>query len=45
MDYLNRDGVGQDDMLLQALSHPAPHDLPWFVGAHVFPLYPGTASK
>lgn len=45
VDYLARDGIGQDDMLLRALSHPEPHTLPWFGGAHVFPLYPGAAAK
>lgn len=29
----------------QALAHPASHELPWFAGAHVYPLYPGSAAK
>ena len=45
MAALQRDGLGQDDQLLKALTHPAPHELPWFAGAHVYPLYPGAAAK
>ncbi|KAI7840064.1 hypothetical protein COHA_006195 [Chlorella ohadii] len=45
LEQLARDGLAQDDQLLQALTHPAPYELPWFAGAHVYPLYPGSASN
>lgn len=46
VEALSRDGgIPQDDMLLKALSHPAPHELPWFAGVHCYPLYPGPAAK
>lgn len=45
LEQLARDGLAQDDQLLQTLTHPAPYELPWFAGAHVYPLYPGSAAK
>ncbi|PSC75485.1 Patatin Phospholipase A2-related [Micractinium conductrix] len=46
VDYLMKDGISQDDMLLAAARQPHDaHELPWFAGAHVFPLIPGPASN
>ncbi len=44
MNYLAKDGLSQDDMLLRSFDEDA-HELPWFAGAHVFPLYPGPAAR
>ena len=44
MDYLAADGISQDDMLLRATEEGSA-ELPWFSGAHVYPLYPGTAAR
>lgn len=45
VDYLMKDGLSQDDMLLRAASEEAAHELPYFAGTHVYPLYPGAAAK
>jgi hypothetical protein len=45
LDYLMKDGLNQDEMLLRAATDEAAHELPWFAGAHVYPLYPGAAAK
>lgn len=44
VDYLAADGISQDDMLLRALEEGA-HEQTWFAGSHVYPVYPGPASK
>lgn len=45
LQYLARAGAREDYLLLQALSHPAPHELTLFGGAHVLPLYPDPSAK
>lgn len=45
VDYLMKDGLSQDDMLLRAASEEAAHELPYFAGTHVYPLYPGAAAN
>lgn len=44
MEYLAKDGLSQDDMLMQSFDEDA-HELPWFAGSHVYPLYPGAAAS
>lgn len=44
MEYYLKDGLTQDDMLLRSFDEGA-HELPWFSGTHVFPLYPGPAAS
>ena len=41
---LMQDGLSQDEMLLLATDEGAAA-LPWFAGAHVFPVYPGAAAR
>jgi hypothetical protein len=45
VDCLAQDGLSQDEMLLAAADREDAHELPWFAGAHVYPLYPGAAAK
>lgn len=45
LEYLEKDGLTQDDQLLKAATQEDAHELPWFAGAHVLPLYPGTDAK
>lgn len=45
LEYLAKDGLTQDDQLLKAATQEGAHELPWFAGAHVLPLYPGTAAN
>ena len=44
LDRLSKSGLGEDEMLLRALE-PGAHELPFFGGAHVLPIYPGGAAK
>lgn len=44
MEYMAKDGLTQDDMLLRSTEDDA-HTLPWFAGTHVFPLYPGPPAS
>jgi hypothetical protein len=43
VEALVKDGLSQDDMLVRALEEGAA-ELPWFGGAHVFPVYPAPAG-
>ena len=43
-EYLAKDGLSQDDMLLRSFDEDAAAQ-PWFAGSHVFPLYPGPAAS
>ena len=42
---LAADGISQDEMLMAAAARDDAHELPWFAGTHVYPLYPGPAAK
>lgn len=39
MESLVKDGMSQDDQLMRSFDEDA-HTLPWFSGAHVYPIYP-----
>jgi predicted patatin/cPLA2 family phospholipase len=43
VDSLVRDGLGQDEMLARAFD-PGAAELPWFGGAHVYPVYPSARA-
>lgn len=42
--HLVMDGLSNDDILLRALDEGA-HQLPWFAGTHVLPIYPSSHSS
>lgn len=43
VECLVKDGMSQDEMLLRAFDDDA-HQLPWFAGTHVYPVYPSAAG-
>jgi len=46
VEHLVKDGCSQDEMLAKALlDHENAPRLPWFAGAHVYPVYPRRAAS
>lgn len=44
LEAMMKDGVHHDDMLLKSLDDDA-HELPWFAGSHVYPVYPKAGAS